>query len=82
MPSYVGSEARTAGVPPAHDHEARGDARGPEDHERAGRPRCVYDYFAHGPNGGMSLLGLSGKAGGRFSKNDLMPSCASAPAAR
>ena len=39
------------------------------------------DYFAHGPKGGMSLLGFSGKFGARFSKNDLMPSCASAPAA-
>ena len=58
-------------------------ASGPlRDHERAGRPRSAYDYVAHGPNGGMSLLGLSGKAGARFSKNDFMPSWASAPAAR
>src|SRR5689334_10719822 len=39
-------------------------------------------YSAHGPKGGMSLDGLSGKSGARFSKNDLMPSWASAPAAR
>ena len=45
-------------------------------------PRGRLSYSAHGPNGGMSFEGLSGKAGGRFSKNDLMPSCASAPAAR
>lgn len=45
-------------------------------------PGSAYAYFAHGPKGGMSRLGLSGKFGGRFSKKDLMPSCASAPAAR
>ena len=35
-------------------------------------------YFAgvddQGPKGGMSFEGLRGKTGGRFSKNDLMPS--------
>ena len=48
----------------------------------AARESRATSYFDHGPKGGMSLLGLSGKAGARFSKNDLMPSCASAPAAR
>src|SRR4029077_16084485 len=46
------------------------------------KPDALLIVQAHGPKGGMSLLGFRGKLGARFSKNDLMPSCASAPAAR
>src|SRR5204862_7763479 len=52
--------------------------------DRRSKPQLhgIPHQASHGPKGGMSFDGLSGKAGGRFSKNDLMPSCASAPAAR
>src|SRR5262249_28297160 len=53
--------------------------KSPLDALQAGLPSC---YLDQGPKGGMSLEGFRGKTGARFSRNDLMPSWASAAAAR
>ena len=70
----------------AHDPSARCAGTSPFAESAKGEESVISGHrdtpYAHGPKGGMSLLGFSEKIGARFSKNDLMPSCASAPAAR